>query len=329
MSDIKNKNDKQQDVKELNAEQLVKEADKRASDSSMWNTFKRRFRRSKTAIAGFILLIIMFSTAIIGPVIYGGFEFTIGDTEISWNGTHGHHYRAQNLDNRLAEQSWEHPLGTDRLGRDVLARVLWGGRVSLAVGFVAMGISGSIGIVMGASAGYFGGAVDAIIMRFTEIVMSFPLLFLLLTILAFFDGGIMLIMVVIGITGWTGVCRLVRAEFLSLRERDFTQAAQALGASDMRIIFKHILPNAMAPLIVSITLGIGGAILTETTLSFLGIGITPPNPSWGNVLNDGQSYLRDHHYLTTYPGIFIFLTILGYNFLGDGLRDSLDPRLKQ
>ncbi|WP_350344394.1 ABC transporter permease [Proteinivorax tanatarense] len=327
MSDKKNKN---VDVKELNAEQLLKEADKKAEDSSMWRTFIRRFKRSKTAIIGFILLIIMFSTAIFGPIIYAGFEFSIGDMEISWGGTHGHHYRSQNLDNNLAPQSWEHPLGTDHLGRDVLARVLWGGRVSLAVGFVAMGIAGTIGIILGASAGYFGGAVDMIIMRFTEIIMSFPLLFLLLTILALFDGGgIMLIMVVIGLTGWTGICRLVRAEFLSLRERDFTQAAQALGASDIRIIFKHILPNAMAPLIVSITLGVGGAILTETTLSFLGIGITPPDPSWGNVLNDGQSYLRDHHHLTTYPGLFIFLTILGYNFLGDGLRDSLDPRLKQ
>ncbi len=136
-------------------------------------------------------------------------------------------------------------------------------------------------------------------------------------------------MVVIGITGWTGICRLVRAEFLSLRERDFAQAARALGANDIRIIFKHILPNAMAPLIVAITLGIAGAILTETTLSYLGIGITPPDPSWGNVLSDGRAYLRNAYWMSTYPGIFIFLTILGYNFLGDGLRDSLDPRLKQ
>ncbi len=290
---------------------VLEEAKKRSKDSSMFRIFVRRFKRSKTAVAGLIVLIIMFSTAILAPL-------------------YPYSYRETNLRNTLQAPNSQHLMGTDRLGRDVLARVLHGGRVSLAVGFISVGISASIGILIGSTAGYFGGMVDNILMRFTEIIMVFPTLFLILTIMAVLDsGGIHVIMIVIGLTTWTGLCRLVRAEFLSLRERDYTQAARALGANDLRIIFRHILPNAMAPIIVSITLGVGGAILTETTLSFLGIGITPPNPSWGNVLSDGRAYLVAAPWLSTWPGMFIFVTILGYNFLGDGLRDALDPRLKQ
>ncbi|QNO16705.1 ABC transporter permease [Alkalicella caledoniensis] len=277
----------------------------------MFRTFVRRFKRSKTAVLGLILLSIMFSSAILAPL-------------------YPHKYTETNLNNNLAAPSISHPMGTDRLGRDIFARVLHGGRVSLAVGFIAVGISATIGILIGSTAGYFGGMVDNILMRFTEVVMVFPQLFLILTVLAVVKGGgIMLVMAIIGLTGWTGICRLTRGEFLSLRERDYTYAARSLGANDLRIIFKHILPNAMAPLIVSITLGVGGAILTETTLSFLGIGVRPPDPSWGNVLSDGRQYLTRAPWMSTYPGIFIFVTILGYNFLGDGLRDALDPRLKQ
>lgn len=231
--------------------------------------------------------------------------------------------------NLVQRPSTGHILGTDNFGRDVWTRVLYGGRISLAVGFVAVGIYITIGVLVGSISGFYGGIVDDILMRFTEVIMVFPTFFLLLTVIAILGRSIFNIMVVIGITGWTGIARLVRAEFLSLRERDFTEAARAMGANDSRIIFKHILPNAMAPIIVAATIGIGTAILAESGLSFLGFGPPAPTPSWGNVLNDGRNFLRAAPWITTYPGMFIFITILGYNFMGDGLRDALDPRLKQ
>jgi peptide/nickel transport system permease protein len=229
----------------------------------------------------------------------------------------------------LQPPSWEHPLGTDDLGREVLVRMLYGARISLLVGFVAVGISTLIGILCGALAGYYGGWVDAVVMRFVDIMLCFPTFFLILAVIAFLDPSIWNIMIVIGLTSWMGVARLVRAEFLSLRQRDFVLAAQVLGASDARLIFRHILPNALSPVLVSATLGVAGAILTESALSFLGIGVQPPTPSWGNMLIIGKQTLGSAWWLSAFPGVAILITVLGYNLLGEGIRDALDPRIKE
>ena len=228
----------------------------------------------------------------------------------------------------LLSPSTQYIMGTDDLGRDVFARILYGGRISLLVGFVAVGIASLIGVILGAISGYYGGIVDAIIMRFVDIMLCFPSFFLILAVIAFLEPSIWNIMIIIGLTGWMGVARLVRAEFLSLRERDFVLAARTLGATDSRIIFRHVLPNALSPVIVSATLGIAGAILTESALSFLGIGVQPPTPSWGNMLIVGKQTLGEAWWLSLFPGMAILITVLGYNLLGEGLRDALDPRLK-
>ncbi|SEA09908.1 peptide/nickel transport system permease protein [Desulfuromusa kysingii] len=225
--------------------------------------------------------------------------------------------------------SLNHPFGTDDLGREVFVRMLYGARISLLVGFVAVGISTLIGIVLGALAGYYGGWVDTLVMRFVDIMLCFPTFFLILAVIAFLDPSIWNIMIVIGLTSWMGVARLIRAEFLSLRQRDFVLAAQALGASDARLIFRHILPNAMSPILVSATLGVAGAILTESALSFLGIGVQPPTPSWGNMLIVGKQTLGSAWWLSVFPGLAILITVLGYNLFGEGVRDALDPRLKE
>ncbi len=229
----------------------------------------------------------------------------------------------------LLPPSMVHPFGTDDLGREVFVRMLYGARISLLVGFVAVGISTIIGIILGALAGYYGSWVDALVMRFVDIMLCFPTFFLILAVIAFLDPSIWNIMIVIGLTSWMGVARLIRAEFLSLRQRDFVLAAQALGASDLRLIFRHILPNAMSPVLVSATLGVAGAILTESALSFLGIGVQPPTPSWGNMLIIGKQTLGSAWWLSVIPGMAILITVLGYNLLGEGVRDALDPRLKE
>ena len=233
-----------------------------------------------------------------------------------------------NLNEVLVHPSRAHLFGTDQLGRDVLSRIIWGAGISLKVGFVATGFSLLIGVILGALAGYYGRWVDAVIMRFVDIMLCFPAFFLILAVIAILEPSIWNIMIVIGLTGWMGITRLVRADFISLRERDFVQAARAIGAGDLRIIFRHILPNAMASVLVAATLGVAGAILTESALSFLGIGVQPPTPSWGNILTAGKNNIDIAWWLSLYPGLAILITVLGYNLLGEGIRDSLDPRLR-
>jgi peptide/nickel transport system permease protein len=229
---------------------------------------------------------------------------------------------------KLKPPSTQHFLGTDQLGRDVFSRMLFGSRVSLSVGFVAVAISILIGILVGAVAGYYGGWVDSVLMRFVDIMLCFPSFFLILTVVALLGPSLFKVMVVIGITSWMGTSRFVRAEFLSLRERDFVQAAKALGIKDSRIIFRHILPNALAPVFVTATLDVATAILVEAGLSFLGFGVQPPAPSWGNILTEGRTYIFDAWWLTLFPGLAILITVLSFNLSGEGLRDALDPRLR-
>ena len=233
------------------------------------------------------------------------------------------------LPSRLTPPSGAHWLVADELGRDILSRVLYGSRISLAVGFVSVGIAAAIGVLLGAAAGYHGGTVDNVVMRLVDLMLVFPRFFLLLAVLAFLKPSIWTIMTVIGLTGWMGVARLVRAEFLTLREREFVIWSEAVGAGAMRIIFRHILPNAIAPILVAMTLGIPAAILTEAGLSFLGLGVQPPYATWGNILNDGRDYIEIAWWMTLYPGLAILITVLSYNLMGEGIRDALDPRLRQ
>ena len=229
---------------------------------------------------------------------------------------------------KLQPPSLQHFLGTDQLGRDIFSRMLFGSRVSLSVGFVAVAISICIGILVGAISGYYGRWIDTVLMRFVDIMLCFPSFFLILTVVALLGPSLFKVMVVIGITSWMGTSRFVRAEFLSLRERDFAQAAKALGVKDRRIIFRHILPNALAPVFVTATLDVATAILVEAGLSFLGFGVQPPAPSWGNILTEGRTYIFDAWWLTVFPGLAILTTVLSFNLLGEGLRDALDPRLR-
>jgi peptide/nickel transport system permease protein len=277
----------------------------------MGKDFRKRFLKNRVAVAGSVIVIVLFAVSLLAP----------------WLAPHDPN--AIDLKNVLAPPSGGHPFGTDPLGRDVLSRMIWGAGISLKVGFVATGIAILIGTILGALAGYYGRWVDAFIMRFVDIMLCFPTFFLILAVIAILEPSIWNIMIVIGLTGWMGVTRLVRADFISLRERDFVQAARAIGAGDLRIIFLHILPNAMASVLVTATLGVAGAILTESALSFLGIGVQPPTPSWGNILTAGKDNIDIAWWLSFYPGLAILITVLGYNLLGEGIRDALDPRLRR
>ena len=222
----------------------------------------------------------------------------------------------------------EHWLGTDQFGRDLLSRIVYGARISLTIGFVAVALAIVLGSLLGAIAGYLGGAVDTVIMRFTDMVMAFPRLVLLIMIIALFQPSLTLIILVLGLTQWPGTARLVRGEVLSLREQEYVEAARALGFGRARIILRHLLPNVLAPVIVAATLGIGNTIVLEAGLSFLGLGVQPPTPSWGTLVADGRQNLIGAWWVATFPGLAIVVTVLAFNLVGDGLRDALDPRLE-
>jgi peptide/nickel transport system permease protein len=279
----------------------------------------RQFRKHKMALAGMAFVLFLALACIVGP------RLSPYDVERS------------SLRDRYQPPSSAHVFGTDDLGRDMLTRILQGGRISLAVGVLSMGLAITIGIIVGSLAGFYGGRLDNILMRATDIMLTLPSLFLLILMTLILrginwpylqeGGGVFAIIVVIGILRWMPVARLVRGSFLSLREMEFVEAARSLGLSNRRIIIRHILPNAMSPVIVAATLGIAQAIITESGLSYLGYGVQPPTPTWGNMLtNAQQEMIRGNMWIAIFPGLMIFVTVIAINYMGDGLRDALDPK---
>lgn len=273
----------------------------------------RRLSRNRMAVVGLGLIIFIILVAIAAPLLAP--YHPINDVKISQS---------------MVPPGKKYLLGSDYLGRDVLSRIIYGARISLMVGFIAEVVALSIGIILGALAGYYGRWIDQLLMRITDIIYAFPTVLFAIAIMAVFEKpSITQLFLVLGFLGWTDIARLVRAQFLSIKEKEYTEAARAIGAGDRRIIFRHILPNCLSPLVISATVGVAGNILSEAWLSFLGLGAQPPLPSWGLMLNDGQTYLMAGKYwLAVFPGLAIMITVLGFNLFGYGLRDAIDPRLR-
>jgi len=282
----------------------------------------QRFRRDILAMVGGAIIIILVLAAICAPLL-SKYVTRYTPEQIELGGI------LKPLGYQKSPDLAVHVFGTDELGRDVLTRIIYGGRVSLYISFLTVLISLTIGTLVGAIAGFYGGAVDNLLMRFVDIVYAIPGLFLLILIAVVFRPGVTGMAFVLASLSWIGVSRLVRGEFLTLKARDFIDAARVVGANNARLIFRHILPNATSPIIVAASLAIGGVILTETALSFLGMGVRPPTPSWGNMLTNAQQYLYRAPHLIIIPGFFIFITVLAGNMMGNGLRDALDPRLRE
>lgn len=288
----------------------------RGRPRSEWLVLFLRLVRRRTALFGLVVVAAVMLATILAPLIA---SFDPLEQEIS---------------QRLRAPGWRdasgriHPLGTDHLGRDILSRIIYGSRVALVVGFSAVAISGVLGMTLGLLAGYFGGKVDDIFMRLADIQLAFPFILLAIAVIGVLGPSLKNIIIVIGVSSWVIYARVVRGEVLSLREREFVQAALALGSGDVRVIVRHILPNAFTPWLVIATLDMARVIVVESALSFLGLGVQPPTPTWGGMLADGRVYISTAWWLATFPGLAILLTVLGINLLGDGLRDTLDPRLK-
>lgn len=281
------------------------------TSSYLYAVVWQRLKCNRLALAGGCVVLLLFVVSLLAPLIVPSDPNAIDAWHV------------------LSPPSWQHWFGTDELGRDVLSRMIYGSRISLKVGFVAVGIAVSIGTLVGLVSGYYRGLIDSFLMRLVDIMLCFPAFFLILAVITFLEPSIWYIMMVIGLTGWMGVARMVRAETLSIREMDYITAARCIGCSDLRIIFRHILPNTLSPVLVSATLGVAGAILTESALSFLGIGVQPPTPSWGNILTSGKDYIEFAWWLSFFPGLAILVTVLAYNLLGEGIRDAFDPRVNR
>lgn len=284
-------------------------ADELAPPMTFGQMAVRRFRRHKMAMFGAITLVLLFAYAFIGGLYFTQERANFTDTSI-----------------RLSPPSLEHPFGTDTVGRDILARTVQGGRVSLMIGLTAALLEIIIGVMIGAVAGYKGGLIDSVLMRFTEAMLIIPALFLLIVMARIVGGSVTFIILILGFTSWMYVARIVRAEFLSLKENEYVLAARAIGTPTSQIIFKHILPNSIAPIVVAATLAVAAAILAEAYISFLGLGVQPPTATWGNMLDGSYNYIETAPWLWIFPGLLILLTVLSINFVGDGLRDALDPR---
>jgi peptide/nickel transport system permease protein len=281
-----------------------------------WIGFGRRLARRRTALFGFVVVVLVALIAVTAP-----FVSPFDPIE-------------QDIANRLKPPGWRdaarllHPLGTDHLGRDLLARVIYGAQPALMVGFAAVAISGMLGMATGLLSGYFGGRIDDVLMRLADIQLAFPFILLAIAVIGVLGPSLPVIIIVIGVSSWVVYARVVRGAVLSLREREFVQAAHALGGRDWRVLMRHILPNVFTPWLVVATLDMARVIVIESALSFLGLGVQPPTPTWGGMLADGRVYISTAWWLATFPGLAILLTVLGINLFGDGLRDTLDPRLK-
>jgi peptide/nickel transport system permease protein len=282
------------------------------SGASQWLTAWDEFKKNRLAVLGLYLMAGLTLATLLAPYLTPFQPDAFADIAVT----------------RHLPPSLDHLMGTDRFGRDVFTRVLYGARVSLSIGFISVAIAITLGTVVGAVSGFFGGAVDTVLMRLVDMLISFPRLVLLIAIIALFEPSITLVIVVLGLTLWPSTARIVRSEVLSLREREFVLAAKALGLNTPRIIFRHIVPNVMGPVIVAATLGIGNIILIEAGLSFLGMSVPPPTPSWGNIIDGGRDYLVQAWWVSTFPGLAIVMTVIAFNLIGDGLRDALDPRVR-
>lgn len=287
----------------------TKQTKKRSQLVEIW----QRLRRNKMAMIGLAILIMLALGAIFADIICDYDTMVI----------------KQDIANRLQGPSAQHWFGTDEFGRDIFSRVVYGTRISLLIGFVAVAIAMVIGVLLGAFSGYYGATVDNIIMRLMDILLSIPQIILAIAIVAVLGNGLFNLMLAVGISSIPHYARIVRASVLSVKDQEFIEAAKAAGSSDLRIIFKHIIPNCLAPIIVQATLGVAMAILTAAGLSFVGLGISPPTPEWGSMLSSARSYIRDYAYMTMFPGLAIMITIFALNVLGDGLRDALDPKQKK
>jgi peptide/nickel transport system permease protein/oligopeptide transport system permease protein len=288
-----------------------------APSRTLWSDAWHRLRRNRLAVIAIIWISIIVAIAITADLWVPQWLGSPTDTDTTMSSTMS-----------KLPPSAEHPFGTDALGRDVLCRVIYGSRISLAVGVLATAISTVLGLIMGALAAYYGGIWDTIIMRLADIFLAFPYTLFVIVLLAVIGQGIQNVFIAIGILGWPSIARVFRSAILSVKENDYVDAARAMGASDARIIARHIFPNSVASIVVYATMNIGGAILTEAALSYLGMGVTPPNPSWGIMIQDGQQYLATQPWLMLMPGLAILTTVLAFTLLGDGLRDALDVKMK-